>query len=210
MENNVLEILKKTGAVLDNDHFVGTSGGHFDTYVNKDALYPHTKETSAVCQLFAEKYKDLDIDVVAGPALGGIILSQWTAYHLSQIKGKEILGVYAEKEDDKLTFFTRRNYNNLIKGKKVLALEDLTQTGSSLKKLVEAIKEAGGEVIQASVMVNKNPQTINTTMFGVPFSSLAEMTIANYSAEECPLCKNNVPINTKIGHGKKFLESKQI
>lgn len=210
MENNVLDILKKAGAVLDNDHFVGTSGGHFDTYVNKDALYPHTAETSAVCQLFAEKYKDLDIDVVAGPALGGIILSQWTAYHLSQIKGKEILGVYAEKEDDKLTFFTRRNYNNLVKGKKVLALEDLTQTGASLKKLVDATKEAGGEVIQASVMVNKNPETINAEMFGVPFSALAEMTIPNYSAEECPLCKNNVPVNIKIGHGKKFLESKQV
>ena len=58
----VLEILKKTGALLTQGHFVGTSGLHIDTYVNKDALYIHTEETSQVCRLIAEKVKNFDID----------------------------------------------------------------------------------------------------------------------------------------------------
>ena len=77
--NETIEILTKVGAVLSKGHFVGTSGLHFNTYVNKDFLYPHTAETSRVCRLMAEKYKDANIEVVVGPALGGIILSQWTA-----------------------------------------------------------------------------------------------------------------------------------
>jgi len=203
---SALEILKSVGAVITNDHFVGTSGKHFDTYINKDALYPHTEESSKIGKLFAEKYQDLDIDTVAAPALGGIILSQWTAYHLSKIKGKEIFGIYAEKKDGDLTF--TRGYDKFIKGKKVLAIEDLTQTGGSLKKLIDSIKKFGGEVVEAGVMVNKAPKNVNSEFYGAPFSALSEMTVEMHSAEDCPLCKNQVPINIEVGHGKKFLESK--
>jgi orotate phosphoribosyltransferase len=58
---------------LDKDHFVGTSGRHFDTYINKDILYTYPVESAKVGKLFAEKYKDSNIEVVAAPALGGII-----------------------------------------------------------------------------------------------------------------------------------------
>ena len=57
--------------------------------------------------MFAEKFLDMDIDTVAAPALGGIILSQWTAYHLSELKGKEILGVYTEKTPEKEQIYQR-------------------------------------------------------------------------------------------------------
>ena len=90
--DNVVDILKKVGAVITDSHFVYTSGKHGSVYVNKDAVYPHTTETSRIGELFAEKFKGMDIDVVAAPALGGIILSQWVAYHLSKLKGKEIVG----------------------------------------------------------------------------------------------------------------------
>src|SRR3989338_6261382 len=95
--DNVVDILKKVGAVITDSHFVYTSGKHGSVYVNKDAVYPHTAETSKIGELFAEKFKDMNIDIVAAPALGGIILSQWVAYHLSKLKGKEILGVYTVK-----------------------------------------------------------------------------------------------------------------
>src|SRR6185436_11156816 len=109
----VLEILKKTGAVLTDSHFVGTSGKHFATYINKDALYPHTEETSQICEMFAHAAKDLDIDAVVGPALGGIVLSTWTAHHLSKMKGQEVLGIYAEKSADGGMVFTR-GYDKLV------------------------------------------------------------------------------------------------
>jgi len=86
--SDVISILKKVQAVLTDGHFVYTSGKHGSVYVNKDAVYPHTKETSQIGKLFAEKFKNKNIDVVAAPALGGIILSQWTAYHLSKLQKK--------------------------------------------------------------------------------------------------------------------------
>lgn len=202
----VLEIMKNVGAMLTNDHFVGTSGKHFGTYINKDALFPHTKETAEIGRLFAEKFKDYDIQVVAAPAMGGVILSQWTAYYLSEIKGKEVLSVYAEKKNDRLTF--TRGYDKYVKGKKILVVEDLTTTGGSLKAVVDLAKEHGGEVVAASVMVNKDPSVITSETFGVPFLPLAELQVDIYDADECVLCKQEVPVNTQIGHGKKFRESK--
>ncbi len=208
MDNKALELLEKTGAILPNDHFVGTSGLHFNTYINKDALYPHTEETSEMGRLFAEKNKDLDIDVVAAPAMGGIILSTWTAHHLTQLKNKEIFGVYTEKNAEKDQVFTR-GYDAYVKNKNVLIVEDLTTTGGSVKKVVDTVKRAGGNVLQVCVMVNKDPEKVNSEMMGVPFSSLAELKVTTYSADECPLCRDGVPINTTVGHGKKFLDSKK-
>lgn len=206
--NKVLDLLKQTGAVITNSHFVETSGKHFATYINKDALYPHTKETSEVCKMFAEQVKNLDIDVVVGPALGGIILSTWTAHHLSEIKGKEVSGVYTEKTADGGMQFTR-GYDKLIQGKKILVVEDLTTTGGSAKKVVDAVKVIGGSVVAVCVMVNKNPKEVTSEYFGAPFFPLDILEVPVYEEKDCVLCKSGVPINTKVGHGKKYLEEKK-
>src|SRR3989338_7459760 len=172
---DVISILKKVGAVLTNDHFVYTSGKHGSVYINKDAVYPHTAETSQIGKLFAEKYKDKDIDVVAAPAVGGTILSQWTAYHLSLIKGKEILSVYTEKDKGTLASASesehifRRGYDKLVGGKNVLIIEDLTTTGISVKKVIAAVRVSGGHAVAAGVMVNRDPDSINSDSIGVPF-----------------------------------------
>ena len=207
--NQVIEILKKTGAIIPNDHFVGVSGLHFDTYVNKDALLPHTKEVSAICQLFAQKYKESSIDVVAAPALGGIILSQWTAYYLSELTDRTVLGVYTEKTPENEQIFNR-GYDKYVEGKRVLVLEDSTTTGQSVMKVVRAVQDAGGEVIEICVMVNRDPTRVNTTTLGIPFSSLAQLPIVSYEQKDCPLCKNGVPINTIFGHGKRFLQQQRV
>ncbi len=204
--SDIITILKKVGAIIPDSHFVGTSGLHFDTYVNKDALYPHTQETSDVGLLFAEKYKDKDIDVVVAPALGGIILSQWTAYHLSKLKGKEIFGVYTEKNAEKDQVFTR-GYDSFVKGKNVLVIEDIAVTGGSVAKVINTVKASGGNIIGVCVMVNKNPDQVTTETMGAPFDALSNYVVDVYEASVCPLCKNGIPINTKVGHGKKFLEA---
>ncbi len=209
MKNNeVVEILKKIGAVITNSHFVYTSGKHGDVYINKDALYPHTAETSRVGEMFAQKFKNKDIDVVAGPALGGIILSQWTAYHLSKLKGKEVLGVYTEKTPEKNQIFTR-GYDKLVKGKNVLVVEDLTTTGGSVRKVVDSVKAAGGNVVAVCVMVNRDPVNVNSETVDAPFSALGILPAKAYDEAVCPLCKKGVPINTDVGHGKKYLAEKQ-
>jgi len=207
-DDQALKLLKKTKAILTNGHFVGTSGRHMGIYINKDALYPHPMEASKMGKLFAQKNMKLNIDVVAAPALGGIVLSTWTAYHLSKLKKKEVLGVYTEKDAEKNQIFTR-GYDALIKGKNVLVIEDLTTTGGSVKKVVDSVRKAGGKVVRVCVMVNRDPENINSKSIGAPFSSLAVLKAESWEEKDCPLCKKNVPVNTSVGHGKKFLEEKK-
>ena len=208
MNTDVVSLLKKVGAVLTDDHFVYTSGKHGSVYINKDSLYPHTKETSKVGKMFAEKFKKIRIDVVAAPALGGIILSQWTAYHLSKLKKKEILGIYTEKDNDKNQIFTR-GYDRLVKGKNVLVIEDLTTTGGSVKKVVDSVKKAGGNVVTVCVMVNRDPVGVTSKTIGVPFTALGVLKAEAFDELDCPMCKAGIPINTSVGHGKKYLELKK-
>ena len=205
--SDIIDILKQVGAVITDSHFVYTSGKHGSVYINKDAVYPHTKETSDVGKMMAEKFAAADIDVVVGPALGGIILSQWTAYHLSQLKGKEILGVYTEK-DAESNQILRRGYDQLVKGKKVLVVEDLTTTGGSVRKVVDNVTAAGGNVIGVCVMVNRDPENVTETVVGAPLTVLGVLKADAFDEANCPLCKTNVPININVGHGKKYLESR--
>jgi orotate phosphoribosyltransferase len=210
MQDEILGMLKKAHGLITNDHFVYTSGKHGSVYINKDALYPHTHFASRVGELFAQKYKDENIDVVCGPSLGGIILSQWTAYHLSKIKEMDVLGVYTEKDAQGNQVFSRRGYDKLVKGKNILIVEDLTTTGGSVKKVVDTVKKAEGNVVAVCVMVNRNPKEVTSSFIGAPFSSLAVLQAEAYDENICPLCKKGKPINIKIGHGKKFMEKRKI
>jgi orotate phosphoribosyltransferase len=215
MKKDIISILKKVGAILTDDHFVYTSGKHGSVYINKDYLYPHVTMVSKVGKMFAEKFKDKEIDVVAAPAVGGTVLTTWVAYHLSKLKKKEIMSVYTEKDKGTTAAAAeseqifRRGYDKFIKGKKVLVLEDLTTTGSSVKKTVEAVKKAGGKVIAVCVMVNRDPKNVNSKVVGAPFHSLGIFPAEAYEEKDCPHCKKNISINTKIGHGKKYLEKKK-
>jgi orotate phosphoribosyltransferase len=204
----ILDILKKVKAVITDDHIVYTSGKHGSIYVNKDALYPHTEMTSAVGKLFAEKYKDAGVEVVVGPMLGGIILSQWTAYHLSKLTGREVLSVYTEKDEQKNQIFSRRRYDRHVTGKKTLIVEDVTNTGGSAKKVVEAVKSVGGNVVALCVMINRNPREVTTETMGAPLDALGIIEAEAFDEADCPLCKKGVPINLDIGHGKEFLAKK--
>jgi orotate phosphoribosyltransferase len=206
--SDVISILKKVQAVLTGGHFVYTSGKHGSVYVNKDAVYPHTKETSQIGKLFAEKFKNKNIDVVAAPALGGIILSQWTAYHLSKLKKKEVLGVYTEKAADNNQIFTR-GYDKLVKGKNVLVIEDLTTTGGSVRKVVDTVRATGGKVVGIGMMINRDPKNVTDKVVGGPFTALGILKAEAFDEAKCPLCKKGVPINTNVGHGKKYLETKK-
>ncbi len=209
MNESVLDILQRVGAITVNSHVVLTTGRHSDKYLNLDMLLPHTHDSSIVGKIFAEKYKDTDIDVVAGPAVGGIVLAQWVAYHLSQLKGKEVLAVFTEKDSQKKQLL-ERGFSKLVAGKKILIVEDFTTTGGSVQSAADSIKDAGGIVTEICVIVNREPEKVNTESIGYPFSSLDVMRVQSWTEEECPLCKDNVPINTELGHGKMFLEKKAL
>ncbi len=211
MESNqeVLDILEKTGAVIENSHFVYVSGKHAPIYINKDFIFPHIKYISRIAEIIAEKYKNMEVDVVAGPSMGGIILSQWVAYHLGVLKNKEILSVYTEKQPDKDQIFTR-GYGKFVKGKNVLVVEDIVTTGGSVKKVINSVKKEEGIVVGACCIVNKDPLNINPSFIGAPFDYLTVLGMDVWDEKDCPLCKAGMPINTSLGHGKKFLDNRNL
>ena len=89
---------------------------------------------------------------------------------IDEIKGKEIYGVYAEKKDDTLLF--TRGYDAFIKDKNVLVIEDLTTTGGSVRKVVDNVTAAGGNVIGVCVMVNRDPVNVTESVVGAPLTVL--------------------------------------
>ena len=133
-DSELLTKLGKHGVMMSDGHFVYTSGLHGKTYLNKDALYPHTTDTLAFCMKLAHRFisaveQNFRPEVVIAPAIGGVILSQWVAYCLSQLTQREVLSAYAEKTFDGKGFVIQRGYEKLLPRKNVLVVEDVLTTG---------------------------------------------------------------------------------
>lgn len=208
-EQEVLVVLGKVGAVITDSHIVYTSSKHGTAYINKDAVYPHTKETSRLCRVIAERFADDGVEVVIAPAIGGVILSQWTAHHLSEMNGRKVLGIYAEKSENGDTFIIKRGYDKLIAGKRILVVEDVLTTGGSAKKVIEATRAIGGNVIGLGVLCNRGGITPQDVADVSKLDALVNVTLEAWDEAMCPLCEQNVPINTDIGKGREFLARKQ-
>lgn len=207
-EAEVSALLKRVGAVLTNDHFVFTSGRHGIAYVNKDALYPYTAETSRLCRALAERFADDNVEVVIAPAIGGVILSQWTAHYLTEMNGHQVFGVYAEKSESGDAFVIKRGYDKLIVGKNVLVVEDVLTTGGSAKKVVEATRAIGGSVVGLGALCNRGGITPQDLADIPKLTALMNVNLDAWDEADCPLCKQGVRINTDVGKGREFLARK--
>ncbi len=205
--DEVLELLQKSGA-FRSGHFVGVSGLHMDSYINKNAMYAFTEDTSALCRAVAERFTDNNIEAVIGPAIGAAILSQWVAHHLNELTGKEVLSAWADK-DEEGGFVIKRGYDDVIKGKRTLVVEDLTTTGGSIKKVVEAARTVGANVVAAVALVNRGNVTKEAVGNPPEFVSMADLELESWDAAECELCANGIPVNTDVGHGKEFMARKK-
>jgi len=190
-------ILAESGAVIRDSHIVYTSGRHGSAYVNKDAVYPHTERVRELCGLLADAARPLGAEIVCGPAMGGIILAQWTGHHLA------LPAVYAEKAADG-GMVLRRGYDRLVHERRVLVVEDVVNTGGSLAGAIRAVRGAGGTVVGAVALCNRGGVT--AAALDVPvLVALVELSLKSWPADECPLCRRGVPIDTSVGKGREFL-----
>ena len=205
-QNELLKNLEKMAAVITDSHIVYTSGKHGSAYVNKDAIYPHTELTSRLCLEIAQHFSSRPIDVVIAPAVGGIILSQWIAFHLTQITGKEVLGVYAEKDETTGSFVIKRGYDLLCRSKNVLVVEDVLTTGGSVKKVVEVLRTIPAHVVGVAALCNRGGVTPHELGEIPELFSLINIQLNTWDKESCPLCEKHVPINTQVGKGREYLE----
>lgn len=203
----IMQMFADVGAIISDSHFVYSSGRHSSVYINKDALYLHTKVISALCQMMARPYNADAIDVVVGPVLGGIVLSQWVAHYLNAARSSgETLAVYAEKEGDgpDKRFFFNRGYDKYIPGKNILVVEDVLTTGGSARQVIERVREHGGNIIGLSALCNRGgvqPKDVGD----VPIHTLLTITLQTFLETECPFCQLHIPINTEVGKGRAFL-----
>ncbi|MBY0551792.1 MAG: hypothetical protein K2W95_31200 [Candidatus Obscuribacterales bacterium] len=205
----ILQILNKTGAMLKGDHFVYSSGKHGDVYINKNDLFAFTRACCAAGKLLAERFSKTDVDTVAGPAMCGVLPAQWTAFHLSNQQDKEVYGIFAER-DSEAAFVFKRGYDKFISGKNVLIVDDIANSGGTLKKFIQVVKAAGGNVVAAAVLVNRNPKNVTADFLGAAFHSLADLEFPAYDAADCPLCRQGVAVNTTVGHGKEFVDKREL
>ena len=181
MSDEIIQIFRDAGAILEG-HFLLTSGLHSPVYWEKFRVLQYPHYTEKLCRLIAEHFKKDNVQVVAGPTTGGIILAFEVAKQLG------VKGIFAEKEGETRVF--RRGFT-INPGDRVLIVDDILTTGSSITEVMKAVKKLRGIIVGVGVLVDRNEQKRE---FGVPlFSCLQSATIA-YPPAECPLCAAGVPL----------------
>lgn len=175
----LIETLKETEALLEG-HFLLSSGKHSDGYVQCAKLLMYPDKAEIAVKLIVDKLKDLDFDIVVGPAMGGIIVS----YELGRQTGKP--SIFVERENGEMKL--RRGFS-INKGQKLIIAEDVVTTGKSAYEAIKVVEEVGGEVVGIACIVDRSNGDIK-----YPLYSGVKLNINTYQVNECPLCKENIPI----------------
>ncbi|MGD9118136.1 MAG: orotate phosphoribosyltransferase [Dehalococcoidia bacterium] len=185
---NTEEIFEKAGAILKG-HFRLTSGLHSPVYWEKFKVLQSPPHTEKLCRMITDHFRDQKIEAVAAPTTGGIILAFETARQLG------VRGIFAEKTGAKERAF-KRGFN-IEKGERVLIVDDIFTTGGSIRQTMDAVKKLGGNIIGVGVMVDRSTEKVD---FGVPLFSCLRAEAVTYSPDNCPLCKEGIPL-VKPGGG---------
>ncbi len=175
------KILRDTGAILDG-HFLLTSGLHSPTYVEKFKVIQYPQYTTQLCSMIARHFAQENIQVVAGPTVGGIILAFEVAKQLG------VRAIYAEREGERRVF---RRSLTINPGERVLVVDDILTTGGSVKEVIDEVVRQKGEVIGVGILVDRTKDKVE---LGVPLFSCLEISIPAYKPEECPQCRAGVPL----------------
>ncbi len=179
MSNEVLELLEKTEGVL-HGHFCLTSGLHSDIYFQCAKLYQYPDIVEKIAKKLAETLKEVEFDTIVAPAIGALIIG----YETAKQSGKRNL--FVERKDGVMQL--RRGYQ-LSKGEKIVIIEDVITTAKTIKETIEATKEYGVEVAAVGCIVDR---TCGQT--GLNIKSLMQIEPVTYEPENCPLCKQGVPL----------------
>jgi orotate phosphoribosyltransferase len=180
-KEKVIQMFKDTDAMLEG-HFLLTSGRHSNRYMQCAKLFRYPDISEILCRELADKFRDQKIDLVAGPALGGIIIAYEMARQL------KVTNVFAERENGVMTF--RRGFF-IPSGANVLVVEDVVTTGGSVREVMGLVREAGANVAGVGCIVDRSDGKLD---FGCPFGAVLSMEITSYEPGDCPICKTGLPL----------------
>ncbi|MBM4246902.1 MAG: orotate phosphoribosyltransferase [Deltaproteobacteria bacterium] len=190
-ESQALELFRASGAYLDG-HFLLTSGRHSSAYVEKFQVLQYPEHCARLCAAIADAFRDLKPDVVVGPAVGGIVLAYETARALG------VRGIFLEREEGKLAL--RRGFE-IGPTEKVLIVEDVVTTGTSVFEVLDALKREKheGRILGVGYLVDRSGGDVD---FGVGRQvPVMRLDLPTWDPASCPLCKESKPL-TKRGSRK--------
>ena len=197
-QSEIEALLKDVEAWLSG-HFLLTSGMHSNQYIQCQRIMQYPRHGIMLAEALASKVIEAGMMpmTVIGPALGAVHFEVYVAHALDKHHAESpVRGIFAERPDGK-KFEIRRGIE-LIPGEPVLVLEDVTTTGGSAMQVVELVKELGAKPVAVGTIIDRSGGKID---FGVPFYSLVQMDLAAYKPDECPLCKDGIPL-VKPGSSK--------
>ena len=204
-EREVINLFRSIGALLENDHFVYSSGRHGSAYINKREILIRPEKAFAIAGEIADRFRYSDIECVVAPEYGATKLGMLTAVHLSQMTGREVFSVDAEKGGFGPFVIPMRNVK-YVQMKRVLLVEDIMNTGRSTKEVVHIIKQVGGNLVAACAIANRGNVTAKQLDWRMHLDFLCSLDMESWEEADCPLCKDGVPVNVDYGHGKAFVE----
>ena len=180
-EAEVLTIFRRSGALLDG-HFRLSSGLHSPGYLQCALVLQHPREAEALGAALGSLVRSLGVQTVMSPALGGVVIGQEVGRALG------VRAIFAERADGALTF--RRGFA-LEPGEKVLIVEDVVTTGGSTRETMDVARAAGAVVVGACAIVDRSG---GKQGLDVPFHALLPMDVKTYQPDDCPLCKQGLPV----------------
>lgn len=178
----VIKAFESAGALLE-DHFIYASGRHGKHFLQAARVLQYPEITELLCGALADGFRDKHIELVVGPATGGIILAYATARHLN------CRAAFTEKDDDG-GMSMRRGFR-LQPGTRVLVVEDIITTGGSVQNTLAHLQERGADVAGVGVLIDRSGGKAD---FPVPYTALAELNLESWKPEDCPLCAQGVPL----------------
>lgn len=176
-----IDIFKKTGA-LQEGHFLLSSGLHSNIYFQCALVLQYPAYSTLFCEEIAEFFSGFNFETVISPALGGILVGQEVARLLNK------RSIFTERTDDIMSL--RRGFS-LSKNERVLICEDVVTTAKSTKEVLEIVESFGAKAIGLGSIVDR---TSSNPDLNIPFFSTMKITAEIFNSENCPLCKQSVPI----------------
>jgi orotate phosphoribosyltransferase len=171
----VIEKFKAAGALLEG-HFVLTSGLHSSKYLQCALVLQDPSQAAAFGQAIADHFKEAQIQLVASPAIGGIVIGHEVARALG------VRFLWTEREAGEMTL--RRGFT-VAPGTRTLVIEDVVTTGGSTRETVAALRRAGAEVIGAASIIDRSSGAADV---GVPRIALATLDVTSVDSGVCAAC----------------------
>ena len=188
-----LEILKRTGAYHANDHILLPSGQHATEYIEKTLVTTEPSFTEGLGAVIAKHFAQWPVDIVLSTGPGALILSHCVA----RAHPSRPVVIYGTKglAGGKRRVTLPVEFQRLLRaGSKVLLVEDLVSTGSTLNLLIDLVEPGGAQVVGVGCLWRRTSVDVS----GRPVFSLVSRDFPTYTPAECPLCRKGVPLNEEF------------